>query len=166
MKRRESTTPVFEAFAIGLKARTLAVQRAWLRTAARRLFPRGSYVEALDPATKGAKARTFTITPSAGPPLPSGVAWERARQLASQPIVRYAEPLFRAPGLEPDPRRVRTLLAPHERAKGSRSDGILPCAASNVLWSLELVRAPEAWALEPPDGGAQFGEGEIGRAHV
>jgi thermitase len=162
-----TSTPVFEAFAVGLKPATLKAQRALARTIARAVIPGGATVEFLQrDRSKGSAARDVTLTQRPNVTVATGTAWQRARAIQQTKGVRYAEPLFRGPGLEPEPAKTKKLLAPHERvgkvprAKGLGGDKVLPCA-QNLLWGIEMIRAPEAWALAPPAGGAQFGEGIV-----
>ena len=162
-----TSTPVFEAFAVGLKPATLKAQRALARSIARAAIPSGATVEFLqrDRSTRSAP-RDVAITPRANVKVSTGAAWERARAIQNTKGVRYAEPLFRGPGMEPEPAKTGKLLAPHERVgrvprtRSLGGDKVLPCA-QNVLWGIEMIRAPEAWALAPPAGGVQFGEGIV-----
>jgi subtilisin family serine protease len=162
-----TSTPVFEAFAVGLKPATLKTQRALARSIARAAIPSGATVEFLQrDRSTGSAPRDVAVTPSANIKISTGAAWERARAILNTKGVRYAEPLFRGPGMEPEPAKTGKLLAPHERVgrvprtRSLGGDKVLPCA-QNVLWSIEMIRAPEAWALAPPAGGVQFGEGIV-----
>lgn len=164
-----ASRPVFEAFALGLEPATEAAQRAIVRTLARRAFPKGGKIEFLArlPKTK-AVARDVILTAPADATLEVGEVWALARDFEHSDGVRYAEPLFDGPGLEPEPRTAKRLLAPHERngtaAVGKKSGGgdkPLPCAGSDVLWSLGQIKAVQAWTLPPPTGGVQFGEGIV-----
>jgi thermitase len=162
-----SSTPTFEAFAVGLKPATLQAQRKLARTIAHAAIPGDAEVEFLQrDRSRGTAARDVTIAPRAGVKVAPGAAWERARAISKASGVRYAEPLFSGPGIEPEPAKTKKLLAPHERAgklpraKGLGGDKPLACSVS-TLWGLEMIRAPQAWALAPPAGGVQFGEGIV-----
>ena len=155
----------FEAFALGLAPATLKEQRILARSLAKLVKLQGASITFLQGTRNVRRApRNILITPKANVRLTSSVAWECARQLERSTGVRYAEPLFRTPGLEPDPRRLDQLLAPHERRLSRKSvsnDQPLPCAASNTTWSMELVRAPLAWAVAPPSDGERYGAGIV-----
>src|SRR5687767_11895213 len=114
---KPTSTPVFEAFAVGLEPATLKAQRALARSIARAAIPGGAVVEFLQrDRSKGKAARDVTITPRAGVKVSTAAAWERARAIGKASGVRYAEPLFVGPGVEPEPAKAKKLLAPHERA--------------------------------------------------
>jgi thermitase len=164
---KATSTPTFEAFAVGFKLATLLAQRKLARSIAGAAIPGGSRVQFLRrDRSKGAAPREVIMTPRAGAKVATGAAWQRARAISQMKGVRYAEPLFVGPGVEPDPEQMHKLLAPHERVgrvartRSFGDDQPLACATSK-LWCLEMIRAPEAWALVPPSGGVQFGEGIV-----
>ena len=165
--RAASVTPEFEAFAIGLATDTLKAQRARARSIAREIFPHGSDIEFLQPLRDRRRAPKRRHDHAAR----SDHAYDRRGLGARARVGVHAGSALRgAPfprtGARAQPRHLKKLLAPHERAalprraKAFGSDKPLPCAASNVLWSLEQIRAPEAWAM-PAEGGAQFGRGIV-----
>jgi hypothetical protein len=162
---RSRTEPAFEAFWLAFKPAGAARQLAVAKELASSLGLRAPRITWLGNApTRGDHARQLLLTPSARQVLTPAQAWEGTRVLRRSPALSDAEPLFATPGVEPDPARIATLLAPHERRPARKSGGsttILPCAASNPLWHLEAIAAPEAWLLAPPAGGRRFGEGIV-----
>jgi thermitase len=169
-KTSRDLRPVVEALAVGLAPASQRSQERLARKLARQFFSKGSKVQLLGrhPARKNLARDVLLLLPK-NTTLNAAQAWELARALEKDPAVRYAEPLFDGPGLEPSPRAAKRLLAPHERGAAARTprskssgDGApLPCAAQNVLWSLDQIRAVQAWTLLPPAGGRQFGEGVV-----
>lgn len=109
------------------------------------------------------RGHDFLVTRWSGKPIAVGRAWEFATRLAESRHVRTAEPAFRGAGLEPEAAQAAELLAPHELTR-SRSffGGSRPLpGARDSLWSLKLIGAQAAWAMRPPRGGKQFGEGIV-----
>lgn len=103
-------------------------------------------------------AGDFLATPPRKLRLTPALAWDLARRLAEEREVASSEPLFAGPGLEPDPKKRSTILAPHERRKGMTSKKDLPCSAPPE-WAVHDVGLPAAWDLALPDGGRRYGEG-------
>ncbi|HSM15244.1 MAG TPA: S8/S53 family peptidase [Thermoanaerobaculia bacterium] len=103
--------------------------------------------EAVDPADDpDGMARMFRVAiPASG--LGSANPWENAYALEAELALAQAEPDLEAthdPALE--------------TAQICLSDDAPP---EDPRWSLESIRAVEAWQLEPPPGGKRFGEGVV-----
>ncbi len=164
---RYGVKPRCEGFAISLSAMPSARRAKLLARASAMLVGDAHETRMLNAASRA--ERTWLITPAtraavATAALTPRVAWRRAQLAAELPGVRYVEPLFRGPGLEPDAAHAARLLAPAERPSAARRGGKglgerapLPCAAKNARWSVEDVHAPLAWRRPPPAGGARFG---------
>lgn len=92
-------------------------------------------------------------------------AWNHCARLRAAPAVVFAEPSLTTVGHDPDPLQALRILAPSELGLAPEarlaSDGPLPCAETNPVWSLQLCRVPEAWALPPPEGGRAHGAGIV-----
>ena len=83
----------------------------------------------------------FDLIPSAGAPLQAGRAWELARELSAE-LSLIAEPQFRVALPQPRP-----VVAAEESVGGSDDQPALPAE-----WSVNLVRARQAWALSGARG--------------
>lgn len=103
----------------------------------------------------------FLLKRMSGRTIRPGQAFELAATLAADRDVRSAEPAFRTTGLEPDIRRASAELGSVEPKSSSGSRPHLPCARSNPVWSLEMIRAFDAWALTPKPGGKSEGRGIV-----
>ena len=172
-KRRTTSTgaasvdPVFEAYWLSLKAATLEQQLATAKSLAKAVKLKSAKASLLgnDALAATRVAREILLTSASDAVVSSADAWEAARALKKSPLVDNAEPLFATAGLQPDPKHLNHLLAPHERtsraAKSGGAKPALPCAATNPLWHLELINAPQAWLLKPSPGGLRFGEGIV-----
>jgi Subtilase family/Peptidase family C25 len=125
--------------------------------AARKLLKAAAAVlpGAWDIRALGGKSSDYLLRRSDGKMVALELCWEWAARLAALPGVRDAEPSL----FSPPP--VKRWIGPQKKTapKSSGSGGILPCARSNELWSLEMMQVPEAWAIEPPAGGRKLGQG-------
>lgn len=106
---------------------------------------------------------------SGKPPAPAQ-AWDLARRLAAIATVDTAEPLFAAPGLTPDPKRLKQLLTTQERARRAPTDRdpsaraksptLLPCS-NHSEWSLDFCGVKQAWVLTQQSGIQPLGAGIV-----
>lgn len=80
-----------------------------------------------------------------------GEGWEATHRLAADAQVERAEPRIETHA--PD--------EPEARARGAIFGRPVDPATGDHKWSPKLVRAFDAWALEPPLGGERFGDGVI-----
>ncbi|MGE0453994.1 MAG: S8 family serine peptidase [Vicinamibacteria bacterium] len=85
-------------------------------------------------------------------PPPAGEAWERVRALRARAEVESAEPLFAAHVCLTEQPEDTAPRPPALRASGG-SGPHLPEAEQNPVWSLEAIRAFEAWDLVRAGGG-------------
>jgi hypothetical protein len=151
------TEPIFEAFAVRLDP---AHARS-IRRAVEKKLGKSFALQPIAPALG-----EYQLVASR--PVAPGRAWTLARSLRGVAGVQEAEPLFAYAGLEPDPARRALYLAPHEMPRGRRASGgekTKECAKDNARWSLETIRAAEAWALlgnVPPGSGVRIGHPDTG----
>ncbi len=101
----------------------------------------------------------FHVSRWSGRDLPIGQAWDLSTKLAADRDVACAEPAFRSPGIEPDP---KIHLTSYEARAASflPSGEPLPCAKDNPVWSLQISGIDDAWNLPLPDhgDGKRFGK--------
>ncbi|HET9443209.1 MAG TPA: S8 family serine peptidase, partial [Acidimicrobiales bacterium] len=98
--------------------------------------------------------RFFEVEGRVGPSRfpPERVAWDLARRLAAA-TGAHVEPDLPSAAFEPEDPAVPGVATREGFGRGEtpRSD--------DRAWGLKAVRAPQAWALEPPPGGARRGAG-------
>lgn len=140
-------------------------------TDGRRLTLAASVVKARLPgswevASLGAGASVFEVRRARGAKrIALTTAWNHCYRLRADPAVVFAEPSVTTVGHDPDDEQIAAAITPAEDAftKQSRAtpDTPLPCAETNPSWSIERCRTDEAWALQPPSGGAAQGKGIV-----
>ena len=117
-------------------------------------------------APLGKGARDFLARPADGRLVPVAQAWEQVEELRRDRDVFDTEPALIGPGLEPsttEPGRqltAREAATPRAAAAAVGGDPPLPCSAG-FGWSLDLCNVQQAWALTPPAGGKQRGQGIV-----
>jgi len=99
-------------------------------------------------------------------PPPAGEAWERVRALRARAEVESAEPLFAAHVCMTEQPEDTAPRPPGLRASGG-SGPHLPGAEANPVWSLEAIRAFEAWDIvraagHEPGAGVLIGHPDTG----
>jgi len=145
--RRTSVDPRFESFAIQVEAGPGKKTRAVVAKVVREELGAGWRIEPLDEPSGeydvSRKARVDTAR-----------AWNLAYRMRERPEVAYAEPLFRLSTVEQHER------APSPRARRARSgkDDEDPATEGKYEWSLDQIRAKEAWTLF---GDKRPGEGVV-----
>lgn len=101
----------------------------------------------------GNESADFFLKPADERRPSTELCWEHAARLAALDGVRDAEPALASN---------EQVHLPNQKSSAKSSGGedeVLACAVSNELWSLELMDVAAAWALTPPSGGSQLGQG-------
>lgn len=110
----------------------------------------------VEPLYEGAPEFLVLYGPEAELPT-VGESFTLARELGDQPGVASAEPDLLQPGIDPRSDQVDGLPVPE-------SAGSAPKHATCSVepdWALKACRVPQAWELDPPDGGLRFGSGIV-----
>jgi hypothetical protein len=99
-------------------------------------------------------------------PPPAGEAWERVRALRAHPEVESADPLFAAHVCLTEQPEDTAPRPPGLRASGGPGPH-LPEAEANPVWSLEAIRAFDAWDIvraagQEPGAGVLIGHPDTG----
>jgi serine protease len=145
----DPSSPRFEAFALEPTDSGEAGRQAVEHAVAEVLGPEWSV------APFGEGADTYQVE-RPGADLDDGTAWEESYRLEERPRIAWAEPLFTVEVIE--------LRSEDDDLTAQIPFGTGDAAGpppSDPEWSVRLVEAPAAWALDPPTGGARFGAGIV-----